>query len=214
VNLDYQAVKSKSEEIISALGGRVCDWLPVLDHTEPRESSAVADRALVLNAIIQIYFGAPVHIVSEWIRDNQLEESLSHNDRHVLGAKAEELTEQQRTNLFWYIEALWALAWSGQLTEELRIDKPVGDNLASLMPDLRVNEDGRKFRQRFKLRPFVEIHVMLDLYYRAHWYARDGHLNGYSTGVFNLDSIMERRRSLEWICDRTIGDWEDTPDGT
>ena len=212
--MNYQTVKSKSEEVIRTLGGNVCDWLPVIDNTDPRESSAVADRALVLNAMVQIAFGAPVHIIGAWIKANHLEEALSRKDRLILGTKDGAITEQQRTDLYWYIEALWALVWSGRLITELRIDHPVGDNLASLMPNLRVNEDGIEFRRRFVLRPFEEIHEMLDLYFRAHWYARDGHLNGYPTGVFGLDSIMERRRALEWICDRTIDDWDETPEDT
>jgi len=50
---------------------------------------------------------------------------------------------------------------------------------------------------------------MLDLYYRAHWYAREGSLKGFSTGVFNLDIIVERRKALEWISDSKIEDWDD-----
>jgi hypothetical protein len=49
---------------------------------------------------------------------------------------------------------------------------------------------------------------------RAHWYARDGQLNGYATGIFSLDVIMERRKALEWISDRTIEDWDDSPEST
>lgn len=164
--------------------------------------------------MIQIHFGAPPHIIDNWIKVNSLEQALSRKDRLVLAATAEEITAQQRIDLYWYIEALWTLVWSGGLVAELKIDEPVGEGLASLMPDLRTGEDGGNFCRRFALRPFEEIHEMLDLYFRAHWYARDGHLNGYATGVFSLDSIMERRRALEWICDRTIPDWEDAPDGT
>lgn len=55
---------------------------------------------------------------------------------------------------------------------------------------------------------------MLDLYFRAHWYARDGQLNGYPTAPFDLDIIMERRKTLEWLVDRSIEDWDDTPQDT
>ena len=212
--MDYRATKFKSEVIIRNLGGGVCDWLPIIDQSTPRESSTVADRALVLNAMIQIYFGAPAQVVGDWIKENHLGQALSRKDRLVLAADSREITEQQRIELYWYIEALWALVWSGQLIAELGIDQPVGDNLATLMPKLRINEDASDFRQRFVLRPFEDIYEMLDLYFRSHWYARDGQLKGYPTGSFDLDSIMERRRALEWIADRTVGDWEDTPDGT
>ncbi|HEX7315713.1 MAG TPA: DUF4272 domain-containing protein [Pyrinomonadaceae bacterium] len=205
-------VKAESERIILALGGRICDWLPHLDRTEPRASSEVAERALVLHAMLQIYFGAPADVIAAWIRANQLESSLSRHERALL--TNESLTKQERIDLYWYIEALWAMAWAGQLTEDLAIDQPVGGILASLLPNLQVNEDGSGFRRRFSLRPFEEIYRMLDLHYRAHWYARDGQLNNYSTEPFNLDVIMERRRTLEWISDRKLADWEDTPEST
>ncbi len=205
-------VKAESERIILVLGGRICDWLPYLDRTEPRASSEVADRALVLHAMLQIYFGAPVDVIASWIRANQLDSSLSRHERSLL--TKESFTGQERVDLYWYIEALWALVWAGQLTEDLSINQPVGGDLASLLPDLQVNEDGSSFRRRFLLRPFDEIYSMLDLHYRAHWYARDGQLNNYSTEPFNLDVIMERRRALEWISDHKLADWEDTPDST
>lgn len=205
-------VKAESERIILALGGRICGWLPYLDRTEPRASSEVAERALVLHAMLQIHFGAPIDVIASWIRANQLGPSLSRHERSLL--TNESLTEQETINLYWYIEALWAMVWAGQLTEDLAIDQHVVGNLATLLPNLQVNEDDSGFRRRFLLRPFEEIHSMLDLYYRAHWYARDGQLNNYSTEPFNLDVIMERRRALEWISDCKLADWEDTPDST
>lgn len=205
-------VKAESERIILALGGRICDWLPQLDRTEPRASSEVAERALVLHAMLQIYFGAPIDVIASWINANQLDFSLSRHERSLL--MNESLTEQERINLYWYIEALWAMVWAGQLTEDLAIDQHVGGNLASLLPNLQVYEDGSSFRRRFLLRPFEEIYNMLDLYYRAHWYARDGQLNNYPTEPFNPDVITERRRALEWISNRKLADWEDTPDNT
>lgn len=205
-------VKAESERIILALGGRICDWLPHLVRTEPRASSEVAERALVLHAMLQIYFGAPRDVIASWIKANQLGLSLSRHERSLL--TNEIITEQETINLYWYVEALWAMVWAGRLTEDLAVDQRVGGNLASLLPNLQVNEDASSFRRRFVLRPFEEIHRMLDLYYRAHWYARDGQLNNYSTEPFNPDVIMERRRALEWISDSKLADWEDTPDGT
>jgi hypothetical protein len=91
---------------------------------------------------------------------------------------------------------------------------PFGENLASLVPNIKQNEDGHKFHATFALRPFPELFQMLDLYFRAHWYARDGQLNGYATGVFDPDIIMERRKALEWIADRNLEDWDEAPDST
>jgi hypothetical protein len=97
---------------------------------------------------------------------------------------------------------------------ELPVSEPVGDILASLLPDLQINEGPAKFLREFRLRPVPELYSMLDLYYRAHWYAVDGHLHGYDTGDFNLDIIMERRKALEWISDPTVEDWDDTEQST
>lgn len=207
-------VKAESERIIKALGGEICDWLPWVERSNPRESTEVADRALVLNAILQIAFGAPVDVIASWIKANGLEASLSRRDQSTLNKQSSELTEQERTDISWYVEALWAMVWAGQLIENLSVDQPVGNNLASLLPNLQLNEDAGSFRRQFALRPVEQVYRMLDLYFRAHWYARNGQLNGYSTEPFNLDVIMERRRALEWISDRTISDWEDTPQDT
>jgi hypothetical protein len=212
--LEPLQVKAESERIIKALGGGICDWLPWREPTEPRTSAEVADRALVLHAMVAIAFGAPIDVIASWIRANCLDQSLSRQDRSVLTMKRDKLTDHEMSNLFWQIEALWAMTWAGQLIPELPPDQPVGDSLASLMPNFQAKEDAGSFRRRFVLRPYAEIYSMLDLYYRAHWYAHNGQLTGQATDPFNLDVIMERRRALEWISDRTIEDWEDTPDDT
>jgi hypothetical protein len=208
------AVKAESERMIKALGGKVCDWLPVIERGEMRSAAEVADRALAMHAMIQIAFRAPTEVIAAWVRENGLEAALSHQERAMLARRGERLSEQELSNLGWSMEALWALVWAGGLIEALRIDQPIGDNLASLLPDIQRNEDASSFRARFILRPAEDIHAMLDLFYRAHWYAREGRLKGYPTGVFDLEQIMERRRALEWISDRTLEDWADTPEDT
>jgi hypothetical protein len=164
--------------------------------------------------MVEVHFGAPTPVIWKWIRENDLAPALSRRDRSILDRPEADLTKQERIDLYWYLEALWALVWAGQLIPDLPIEKPVGDNLASLVPSIKQNEDGQEFRATFTLRPFPELFQMLDLYFRAHWYARDGQLNGYATGVFNLDIIMERRKALEWIADRTLEDWDEAPDST
>ena len=90
----------------------------------------------------------------------------------------------------------------------------MGSQLAGFLPKLQLNEGPEVFSSRFALRPFSQLYRELDFYFRAHWYARDGSLHRYPTGVFNLDLIMERRRALEWAADRTIADWGETSDST
>ncbi len=207
-------VKEESERIIRALGGDVLDGLPWLDRTRPREPKEVADRALVMNALLQIYFGAPTNIIDAWITSNDLRASLSRRESQILRKSSTELSQQEKVDLYWYMESLWTLVWAGALIPDIPIAQPVGDDLASLLPNLQIGENAARFRGGFSLRPFHETYQMLDLYYRAHWYARDGQLRGYDTGVFDIDVIMERRKALEWICDRQVADWDETPDHT
>ena len=167
-----------------------------------------------MNATVQLYFGAPVAVVRSWIERHGLMEHLSRRERSILGKPDAELTEQELVDLFWYIEALWAFAWVGSLIRDIPLDAPVGDELASLLPDLKADETPRRFREAFRLRDPADLYRKLDLYYLAHWYARDGQLRNYKTDPFNIDSIMERRKALEWVLDETIPDWDETPAST
>lgn len=212
--LDTSAVRRNSQQTITQLGGSTCDWLPWLDRTQPRGSSDVAHRALVMNAMIQIRFGAPVEVIRKWVEENGLTDHLSTRERELLGSADDDISDQDAADLYWYIEALWALAWTGGLISEIQVNQPVGSQLASLMPDLRVNERSERFIGTFALRSPAEIYEKLDLYYLAHWYARDGQLNRRDTAPFSLDIIMERRKALEWVMDRTIEDWDETPADT
>jgi len=212
--IDPILVKKESEKIILALGGEVLDTLPWLERTEPRSQSDAVVRALILNATLQIYFGAPTSVIRDWVARNNLTSHLSNAEQELLTKINSDLTEQERTNLFWSIEALWALAWAGSLIDDVPIELPVGNNLAGFMPDLQKNEDGTKLESKFRLRSADDVYGKLDLYFRAHWYARNGNLTGKPTGVFDLDRIMERRKALEWLSDRSIHDWDDTPDCT
>jgi hypothetical protein len=128
-----EVIKHESESIILRAGGQTCDWLPVLD-TEPklRSIDSIVRRALILNAMLQIHFKAPVKFISQWVAQNGLSNELSESEREILGKDNSELSEQQLINLYWSIEALWALVWIGSLIDDLPFDKPVQSSLASL----------------------------------------------------------------------------------
>lgn len=206
---DPATLKGDSESIIRRAGGEVCDWLPPLaaDLT-PRRQDAVVRRALILNAMFQIYMRAPIAVIRDWITRNGLSDHLSAWERQILKKKDGSLTDPERTRLYWYVEALWALTWVGSLIDDLPFNEPVADTLASLCPNLQQDEDGSKFSKSMRLRPPVELLRMLDLYYRLHWWTRNAHLTGQDTGDVRLDFIMERRRALEWVMDPDR-DWDD-----
>jgi len=167
-----------------------------------------------MNAMVQIHFGAPVKVVNDWVDRNALRTALSSREQHILTKRDDEVSEQEAADLFWYIEALWALVWVGSLISDIPLDKPVGEELASFLPNLKVNETPDRLRNTFRLRAPSEIYRKLDLHYLAHWYARDGNLRNYDTSPFVLDVIMERRKALEWVMDAEIPDWDSTPEST
>jgi hypothetical protein len=167
-----------------------------------------------MHAVLQLAFGAPKAVIGRWLRENGLLSALSNREQGILASPDAELDSQTKTDLYWYIEAVWALVWVGSLIPELEVTKCVGGNLASLLPDLRTGASASGFRSRFALRSLPEVFRALDLYYRAHWYARDGQLHGYPTTPFDLHIIIERRKALEWVCDASINDWDETPDDT
>ena len=200
-NIDPAQMKKQSEQIILQAGGRICDWLPFVDRDQSRTQTELVGRSLILNALINIAFKAPIPIIKKWIYAQGLASQLSPNEQALLQKRDEDLEEQEISDLGWSIEALWALMWAGSLIPDLPINLPVPDSMATLVPNLQKNESGEKFSLKMRLRPYEELYQMLDLYYRVHWYTEDGRINGYSTSSINSDIVMERRKALEWLMD-------------
>lgn len=203
VVIDPREIKATNERIITDAGGKICDWLPHLEERTPRDRSDIVGRSLVLNAMLQIAFEAPTHVIRTWIEEHSLSQHLSPTERELLSKDNEELTQQEKTDLYWYIEALWALMWVGSLIDELDFEQPIQDYMANLCPKLQDNEDGSKFDDTMQIRPYADLFQMLDLHFRLHWWTRDGNLRGYETGNVSLDIIMERRKALEWALDKS-----------
>lgn len=208
ISVDPTAVKRESERIILAAGGRILDWLPHLDVERRglRSKEEIIARALAMNALINIAFSAPVHVIADWIERHGVGWTLTDVEREILKKSQQTLEEQERINLHWYLESLWALMWVGGVVDELAFDDGVPDTMVTLVPNLQKNEDGAKF-SRFRIRPDTEVFRKLDLYFRLHWYARDGSLTGTPTPPVQLSVVLERRRALEWALDREH-DWD------
>ncbi len=208
--LDPVEVKESSERVILAAGGRICEGLPYLNHTQTRKLEDIVDRALILNAMFQIHFGAPPQAIADWIERNSISHALSPKESDILRRDASMITDQEKIDLYWYIEALWAFLWATQLIDEMPFDRGIEDYMASLCPNLQKNEDGSKFRDKMNLRPHGELFKMLDLYYRLHWWTRDAGLRKENTGKVNWEIIVERRKALEWVMDDQL-EWDDVP---
>lgn len=97
--------------------------------------------------------------------------------------------------------------WAGSLTERLDPKEAIPDYMASLTPNLQKGEDGSKFISKMVLKPYEEMYIIRDLFYRAHWHTVHCRLNRLDPKGFHWEAIMERRRALAWIMD-VEEDWD------
>ena len=78
-------IKKESENIILEKGGKICDWLPWIETDKIiRSNEELINRALILNALLNIYFKAPIHIIKDWIEKHNLTSSLSNSEKELL----------------------------------------------------------------------------------------------------------------------------------
>lgn len=207
-----QQIKSENDQLISKKGFRVNNWLPILDTPKLRTVEEIKGRMSVMNAMINIAFEAPTYIIEEWIKAQKLTVFLSDSEKQILAKENEDLTEEEINSLMWYLEALWALMWLTQMVDKLDAEKHVGDNMASLLPNLEDGDTNEKLDNIKEIRSEQEIYTMLDYYYRLHWYCVDERLNGREPKL-NEGQVYERRKALEWAFNRS-NDWDDVEMGT
>ena len=198
--LNPEKIKVKNQRLLKSEGLHVIDHLPILDKPQFRSNKEIAERALVLMAIFQLSLEAPRDIITTWLQENNLYNSLTEEECEYLEADFNDLTEQNQANIYWSIEALWAFVWVGKHHNALTLNTPVEDSLATMLPNIANNESAKPFLQSFKARKDSETFEMLDKLYRAHWFARQKHLNNEPTDLVDLDIIMERRKTLEFCC--------------
>ena len=206
---DAIEIRRESGAIIERLGGRRPNNLPFIEWFEPRSQTDAFQRMLAMCGLQQIGLGRPVEKVKQWATENRLAHAFSQVEKRIIEKSDEQITDREKINLSWYIEAIWAFAWAGSLIPDIPIEVGVGNQLDLLFEEME--KSGTGLESAFRLRPQREIYCKLDLYYLAHWYARDGRLNGYHTGAFDLEIIMERRKALEWLSDRSLTDWDEIP---
>jgi Domain of unknown function (DUF4272) len=201
-----QQIKQANDARIVKAGYKVCDWLPILETASLRSLDDIKGRMSVMNALINISFGAPTYIIESWLEKHGLSQHLSSSEKRIVSANDHELTEADFNGLRWYLEGLWALMWASNMIDSLEAEQHVGDNQASLMPNLEHDEDNKKISVINSLRSEIEIYSMHDYYYRLHWYCVDERLNGKQT-TLDEGIVVERRRALEWVFNRSA-DWD------
>lgn len=208
--LNPQDIKFRNTIELRSNGIKVIEHLPHLEMPTFRNSTAIAKRMLVLEALFQLNLEAPKHIIAAWIKSNELEDSLLRNEKIFLETDYHQLKKQDQIDIYWYVEAIWTFAWIGGLHNNLTFNTPVEDSLATLLPNIEQNESAKHTIENYQLRDQSEIFEKLDAFYRAHWYARHCSLNQIETNLVDLDIIMERRKALEYTCYNNLN-WNNIP---
>ncbi|MBA4117679.1 MAG: hypothetical protein C0514_02125 [Candidatus Puniceispirillum sp.] len=202
--LPPRAIKEENDHYLLERGARICAWLPTIEHrTCIRGAREIGQRAAVLYGLFQIYLRAPTQVIRTWFEKNRLMGYLSPNELELIEKHEDELCDQERCDLSWNVEAIYALLWAGSVFDTLDVQKYVPDTLVNVTPDIQENESADKLRRSIKTRPYAQIYKMLDLYYRASWYVVDANLVNEDTKDFNYSVIMTRRQALEWVYDPT-----------
>lgn len=199
-------IKAQNDKLISKNGYKFNQWLPILETPAMRSIEEIRDRMAVMNALINIAFEAPTYLMKDWIENNNLATYLSEEEKQILETENEDLTQIQVNSLLWYLEALWSFMWLTEMIDSLEPEENVGDEMASLLPNLEQGESNQKLESLEALRPELEIYKMLDFYYRLHWYCVDERINGREAKL-NEGIIYERRKALEWAFNRE-NDWD------
>lgn len=205
--INPEKVKHQNTSYLKSIGVDVIDHLPYIELNKFRSNEDVARRCLVMAALFQLSLGAPNEFIEDWLGENELLDCLTSHEQHLLSSPFKEISEQEQTDLYWVIEAVWALVWVGSKHNNLTFNTGVEDTLAGMLPSFQKNESGAQFIKKFKLRSTKEIFTKLDQFYRAHWYARNNQLVGKSNPVANIDLIIERRKALEWVCNQNVN-WD------
>jgi Domain of unknown function (DUF4272) len=195
------AIKESNEKSILEQGYKINEWLPVLDDPKIRSLDEIKRRISIMNAVINIAFEAPTHIIKNWIIEQKLTKHLAESEQLIIDKPNDHLNNFELNSMMWYLESLWALMWVVEMIESLEAKDKVGDDMASQLPNLEQEEGNEKIAIVDKLRSEVEIYRMLDYYYRLHWYCVDNRINGVKIKLTE-GVIYERRKALEWVFNR------------
>ena len=206
------AIKEANIARIAKKNYRYIDWLPILESPNMRSQEELIGRMSVMNALINISFEAPVHVVQQWIEDQNLTAHLSTWEKEILTKTQEDLDQYEINTLRWYLEGLWALMWASKMIPHLDETEWNDESMAMMLPNLEEGEDNSRLQQVTTMHTAENIYTMLDFYYRLHWYCVDERIKG-QEAVINEGIVYERRRALEWLINNET-DWDEIEMGT
>ena len=193
------------------------DWLPTIEAPEEavlKSPEVIAERLVACLLTIQASFDQQadnydVEAVAWYQR------TLSQYGITTLTGKEQALfemraDEQDRINMTWQYEALWALLWALGLIDDLKFpSEPMTEDECDFAIDVVSScADMDELLAKVQPRTLEEILDAADLIYRYHWACVNARINGRQMpqGLFE-SVVMERRRGLDWLF-KADADWD------
>jgi hypothetical protein len=199
MKLNFNQIKRKSEDTISKFGANINSNLPMMDYQGLRNKDEVIERVTIMAGMVYIAHQAPPSVIRVWIEDQGLYQHISEFEKGILEKSELKVTSKEILKLKWYVESLWALVWVLGINNTFNVNQPVGDDLIQMVPDIKKGQDFSILEAKALLRNEEEIYEQADLNYRLHWHLVDARLNGKKHSEFDENTIIERRKALEWV---------------
>ncbi len=172
-----------------------------------RSSSTVAQRAVVLFAVISVALKMDRMKVVEWLNTNDLIGAISPSDADLLGSRR--WTDEQRADALWSIESLVALLWALKLA-----DMPSGDDFADIDVIAEIVPPGaalplHSFLASAQLRSGEELASMAEECRRQSRSAAEEAAGQGSEDRENAaDAAWRRCGAIQWILNPDRLEWE------
>lgn len=202
--------KLRTEDLLDKFDIPSISHLPFVDPDEMancKTPDQIAKRAIGLNWYCAALLGGDVDGVMKEIAEQNLKPYLSGSEWSKLQSR--NITEHDRINASWRMEALAVLLWALGLIPDFAFP----DEMTP--PDRLVDWIGYKadlgsYLQKAKPKTNSELLDMLDLRYRVHWATRNARLNGEPEPAGLSESIAEERHyAIEWICNQEFDSWDE-----
>lgn len=202
--------------------------MPEESQEEPddrlRSANEVAQRCVVLYAVLAAGHGEPRDELVAWLRREELWEGVSPTESEFL--LSDSPTKQQLYQGQWRAEALFPLLWSFGLIANMPIPQKICDVqlMQGVLPPLFGSV--AEFISSARLRSDTEIHNANEEIYQIHWRVRDAKFRNEPTPQgqlprmpvpdceppaesYDAGVVQERHYALNWLIGYCGQDWDD-----
>lgn len=181
------------------------------DSVSIRTKEEVEDRALALCYLGLKSEGLDKKKLDEIDKNYHISFKLTSEEKDYVNAVLP--TEQQKIDANWRYEDLHVMLWALGFIDELSYP----DKVCNVATDVKIIHDltEDEFREKAKLRSKKEILDQADLILRLHWACVSARLKKQpASGTLNVDVVVERHHSLNWLINYMNQAWDDVTTDT